>query len=485
MIIFISDLHLTDGTYDYMKDDPNNHVPHDISHEAFKLFWDQVYRIYKANKGESKINEIKLVLLGDIVEIRSTTKWVASDYEKDGKTRKLNYRPWKEDKSGPSKICKEILEGILKYNEKIFRYLSPKKFDEVEKDNGLRLLVEELGKDKIKIEYVSGNHDRLINFYDEDSLVKKYIEKELGWTIPEVDKDRGFKFEDKDIGILADHGHKDDFIDYYKDYKKAPIGALLSDLLGRLMYHVQEKENKELIRFCMNIDNVRPSSDRLIWVATNINKLSEDNLEVFREVLLTYISELNQDSDVIFDFLYERLKGKIKFFHKVILGIVGIFTDKKKFLKRWITKILAKIERRLKETERKDLKTIFDGIQRLISKLMPKKKKKKEDQDQDFHYYKRDEKEREEGYNYVVYGHSHRFKLIPLTTQKERKVFYFNTGTWKRTVQKNLLPLKTKEPDFQKWSRMTYVNFFSRKRKENKDHIFDVWHGNLQVEGAV
>lgn len=484
MIIFISDLHLTDGTFDYMKDNPDKHIPHDISSEAFKLFWDQVYRIYKASKSENKIKEIKLILLGDILEMRSTTKWVASDYEEDG-TRKLKYRPWLEDKNSPSKVCKEILDGIQKHNEVTFKYLSPKKFDQVDKNNGLHLLIEELGKNNIKVEYVSGNHDRLINFYEKNSLVKEYVEKKFGWIIPEVSEDHGYKFEDKELGILADHGHKVDFLDYYhNDYNKPPIGALLSDLSGRLMYHVQNEKNEKLIRFCMDIDNVRPSSERFNWVVSNINKLEINDLEVLKEVLLKGISELKQDADEIFIFLYERIKVRFKFFHKIILWIISIFINKKRFLKKFIIKKLNKIEKRLNKTEAKDLKTIFDEVQKLISKWM-RKTKKKGQKDQDFHYYVRAEEECKKGFNYIVYGHSHRYKLIPLTTQKNKKIFYFNTGTWKRTVQKNLLSPKAKEPDFQKWTRMTYVSFFNWKSHENKSHIFDVWHGNLQTRDDV
>lgn len=317
MLIFISDLHLTDGTFDYMKDGPDNHIAHDVSHEAFKLFWDQVYRIYQANESEHNIEEIKLVL---------------------------------------------------------------------------------------------------------------------------------------------------------------------SDLLGRLMFHVQAENNKELICFCMDIDNVRPSSDRFTWIVTNINRLSDTSLETLKRVLLTGIGELRDETDEIFDFLYERVKGKFKFIHKVLLGIISIFTNKEKFLKKWITKKLSKIEHSIKKKDPKELKDVFEGIQRLMSKLRPKKKKKKEPQDQDFHYYKRAEEESEKGYNFVIFGHSHRYKLIPLALHGERKVFYFNSGTWRRTVQKNLFPLETKEPVFQKWTRMTYVTFFDYEKQENKGHVFDVWHGNLQRE---
>ena len=486
MIIFISDLHLTDGTFDYKEGSQStpNDIRHDISEEAFKLFWDDIYRIVKANEKEIKIKEIKLVLLGDIPEMRSKTKWIESDYEPD-ETRKLKYRPWKENKDGPSKVCKEILKGILDHNEKAFRYLSSKKIDKVEENNGLRRLVEEFDI-KINVVYVSGNHDRLINFYKDDSLVKILNEK-LDWTVPSayVGVPQGFKFEDRELGILADHGHKIDPVDFHNDYLSPPIGSLLSDFLGRLMYHVQKEKNKELICFCMDIDNVRPSADRFTWVRSNLHKLSKESLNKLKEILVTCVGELKEDLDDIFESLYpqfEKAAKGMKFYLKIVLEIVSLFTKKKKILKKFIKRMLDKIESRLKKEEGDSLKSLLDALKN----VMPEKKMEK-GQDIDAPYYDRAHEEisKNGGYTYIVFGHTHRYKLIPFglnkESQKGNKVFYFNSGTWKRTVQKNLLPRKQKQPEFQKWARMTYVIFFNWKENEIKDHIFDVWHGNLQT----
>ena len=39
---------------------------------------------------------------------------------------------------------------------------------------------------------------------------------------------------------------------------------------------------------------------------------------------------------------------------------------------------------------------------------------------------------------YVLYGHSHSFETVPLLKVGDKRTFYFNTGTWKKTVMKNL-----------------------------------------------
>ena len=152
-------------------------------------------------------------------------------------------------------------------------------------------------------------------------------------------------------------------------------------------------------------------------------------------------------------------------------------------------KLIGKtIENLGKDDEEYPLEKIFKDIQNnKFLKLIPKltKKKKNKISGPDSRYYKNAHHEMKNKldtpYKYIVYGHSHRYKLIPLITFRNRKskdTFYFNSGTWKKTTERNLFPEKSS--DFQKWTRMTYVTFFSKR--ENSDHIFDIWHGNLQTE---
>ena len=493
MYIIISDLHLTDGTFDYVDpQNPQNNISHDISHEAFKLFWDEVYRIVDANP--NNIKEITLVLLGDIFEMRSTTRWIKSDYRQDG-TRKLNHRPWNETANRPSSTCGEILQEILKHNAAAFQYLNLKTIDQLDQNSSLyRLAVDK--NITINIEYIPGNHDRVINFHQDDGL-RLHIADTLGWSLPPAadNKPRRFNFSisDSRTGILARHGHVYDAIDYYRDDLTPALGAALADLYGRVMYHVQETGDKSLIQFCMDIDNVRPAADRLTWVMSN---LPEDPtaLANLRSVLLTIIHELEADSDELFDFLTPRLTEfthKLNFYLKAIVRIIGLFTDKEKFIIKWlkkkILKTMDKVEKRLQQTEDEEpLKEILDDTIGSI-KMLGDPKKKNMQQDQDYHYYEEANKEIQESgstskLKYIIYGHTHRYKLIPLITLKNgiyKDTMYFNSGTWKNTVQKDLFQLEN--VSFQKWARMTFIVFFDADAQENKDHVFDVWHGNLKT----
>ena len=180
MIVFISDLHLSDGTFDYHDNcDHRNDIVHDISEEAFALFWDSIHRIVTSRR-ESRIREITVVILGDAFEMRSSTRWAASDYDREGHHVRLGDRPWRETRDKPSGTCLEIFDNILKHNQGRLKYLTTKKIDRVPRSNGLRNLVSR--RIKIRFEYLAGNHDSLLIFH-KDPVLRDRLARESGWKL--------------------------------------------------------------------------------------------------------------------------------------------------------------------------------------------------------------------------------------------------------------------------------------------------------------
>ena len=130
MVIFISDLHLTDGTFDF------GSMVHDTSAEAFKMFWDDILRIVEANASEGfNIKKIQVVLLGDILELRTTARWM------NVKTRPWSEKPNQLSNDGVN-ILSEIIDNIIfkDTKNKILRersyYLSTNFLDLIDKENG-------------------------------------------------------------------------------------------------------------------------------------------------------------------------------------------------------------------------------------------------------------------------------------------------------------------------------------------------------------
>lgn len=492
MIVFISDLHLTDGTFDYKDpaDPRKNPVKHDISAEAFELFWKEIHRIVDANRDEAEIRDITVVLLGDIFEMRSTTRWVATDYDEGGRRKGLGDRTWKEDRARPSRTCREILEAIIDNNKASLDYLSNKGLLRMARDSALASL--QTRGVTFRYKFVCGNHDSLVIFHQDEEL-RNLIKDRLGWDVvpaAATGSPAGVRFVDDALGVVAEHGHRGDFVDYYNNsYYDPPLGALLPDTFGRLMYHIQripadkEQIRKDLVLIGMNIDNVRPSSDGLDWLLGNIPRDPATRKEL-RTVLTTVVQELVEDAGPLFDFIYPRIKDRLKnmpWYAKALLTIAGIFKSKKNLIKETLVKTLQKIVDRLKKDESTDpLDKVLGDLKDKINGMMPKGEGEKVS-----HYYEnaKVEADRPES-KFIVYGHSHQFEIVPLRTIGDKKSFYFNSGTWKKTIQKDLYC----PPDclnFQQWARMTYLNIYDVAKRENKDHVFDLWHGNLQFKDDV
>jgi len=488
MIIFVSDLHLTDGTFDY------DGMVHDTSAGAYEMFWNDILSIVDANKDEgANVQKIKVVLLGDILELRTTTRWM-----------KAKTRPWLENPNELSREALDVLSQIIK--NIIFEdpaigqlrqrsyYLSNRYPDRIDAQNGLRRLLER--NVEVSFVYVPGNHDRMI-LVGNDKQLRDIITDNLGWEIVGPDTLPGFpnepRFRYPGLGIVANHGHGVDTIDFFNDYLQPTIGDLLPDIVGRMMNHAKNLEHinpvekKEIVRVILNLDLVRPSRSQFAWLMQKIKSLESGSADPgisainkgLQEILVNTLKELLDSSDAILEFLYPRIEDKAKKFGAVAISafllkdpavLLCLFRKKKDALKSLLKKIVGNVVERLEKDPKKLLES-FERMATNINGILPEKKKKgSKEEDYALELLK------EKDCSFVLFGHTHDYEICPMGTGKDG--FYFNTGTWKKTVVKNYPA--SDESGFQRWARMTYVIFFDKG--ENKDHAFDLWHGNLQFE---
>ena len=189
--------------------------------------------------------------------------------------------------------------------------------------------------------------------------------------------------------------------------------------------------------------------------------------------------EVLESSEEILDFLYPRVKDKANklaavglaaFFLKDPSVLACLFMKKEAAIKKLLTKIMKAIIARLRAEPEKLLTYLRDTVDH-INRILPEKGTKGSKEEA----YALSLLDQEAG-SFVLFGHTHDYQICPMGIHKDG--FYFNTGTWKKTVVKNYSTAW--EPEFQRWARMTYVIFFGKG--ENKDHVFDLWHGNLQFE---
>ena len=137
MLVFISDLHFVDGSAG----------EHNLSHRAFKYFFEDVANI--ASKTSSEIKEIKIVLLGDIFDLLRTEGWF--DYPADE-------RPWGTNEPAIEVHALTLFDAITDHpgNRQTFKIIR----------QGVADLKGKCGLDaEARLFYLPGNHDRLVNRY--------------------------------------------------------------------------------------------------------------------------------------------------------------------------------------------------------------------------------------------------------------------------------------------------------------------------------
>lgn len=203
MLVFISDIHLTDGT-----------SGETINSGAFKKF-----TLYLEDMaGTAKAKEIEVVLLGDIFDVIRSDYWLNS-----------KIRPWSkaDEKDGEGEGLQDYTKAIVERicnnptNKDSMDYL--KKFKETLDKNGVA----------VKFTYIVGNHDWLINRYPE---TRTQIAEFLGMNNPEQYERNPFLTEGfwEDYRTFARHGDIYDPFNFEGNRDASSLGdAIVIDLINR------------------------------------------------------------------------------------------------------------------------------------------------------------------------------------------------------------------------------------------------------------
>jgi len=237
MLVFLSDVHMTDGS-----------SGETIKSTAFRIFAENIRKLADTVK---PLEEIRLVLLGDIFDIIRSTKWLSGPD-----------RPW-EDAGGQQKVVQQILDSILSENR-----------DSLSELRGLRQLAEEK-KVPFDITYVIGNHDWLINRYP---ACRNAVAAALGIAtgsnpFPSQLFEPGYK-------VFARHGDIYDDFNYMGNRDASSIGdAIVIELLNKYPDQVIQslrslvtdgsvtQAEADLIKGQLKeLDNIRPLLDAPSWV---------------------------------------------------------------------------------------------------------------------------------------------------------------------------------------------------------------------------
>ncbi len=236
MLMFVSDIHLTDQT-----------LAPPVPLEALGKFVEYV------KKTAPTADRIEIVLLGDIFDVLRSCYWLVRISQEDFVPAEI--RPWDSIDYPVERVVKTILNGI-KAKYKPF-------FDSLNNIN------------KVTITWIPGNHDRLVGITQAGE---------------EFLRDIGVQKGENDIigdqyGVYACHGHRFDELNFQEKYDFPSYGdGIVVELLNKLQVEAAKKckivnFNHGDIKFLTAIEYVHPPLQALKWIVERIGAVSEQVLK--------------------------------------------------------------------------------------------------------------------------------------------------------------------------------------------------------------
>ena len=468
MLVIVSDLHLTDGTTGLR-----------ISAGAFRVFRERLESMaYDASKRNSDtyvpIWEFDLVLLGDIFDLLRSTQWNNEVKGEDGYAR-----PWSDpDDPALAHKVEQIVDGILQQNAESIAILHglangteislppPTRNGEVDRRvsrdrrSRLRLPV------KVNIHYMNGNHDWLFhppgdNF---DRIRKKVIDN-LGLRNPaspfphEPSESPTIQSIFNQHQVFGRHGDIFDPFNYVK--KKGRNYSCLGDVLlielinlfpGAIEAQLSNQLPREFFADLPEMGSVRPGTMAPVWIASLLERYQVDRkyrgqiTEIWRGLVdnflkVDFLKQLDQQGPDLVD----TVEFLLKLLRQFSLEKLDEYAPTAEKLINLHSAIWGGGEFGFDENAAKE------------------------------EAYKSEEAK------FVVYGHTHGFKVLPLrSTIKNGKPFdqlYINSGTWHPLHE--LGKVDPKRRSFIMHKTMSYLGFY--RNDERKGRLFETWSGTLDV----
>jgi len=477
MLVVISDIHFVDGTAG----------EHNLPYSAFEsVFLSDIASLAK----DKKAKEIKILLLGDIMDVARSAKWFGLDprdrpWGSNGLADVPIPRPGSITEKQTLKILGQASQRQLNHSK------PPRSLDKntiLYKNWGTFQLFREFQNqlsEKFKVElpveilYIPGNHDRLCNLYPS---VRKELQKILGIKLSpniiegDITGEWRFRYDFKDeaYGVYARHGHQYDVWNCgaANDFTingqlQVPIGEIFITEFGvKIPWILESMKNTypeithELIEKTKDIDNVRPLGRVMEWIYYRIK--SEDSIQIRKaldEVFETVIKEL-LDNDFV-----KKWRSPATRLDEAIRALSSRWLS-------WIPKTL------LDMIDAEDLLPLVTG---LVGES--------QDPEKDIYlqaaYQERVWRENSD-ICFILYGHTHTPLQRPLDNERGREVIYLNTGTWRNRIYKTVE--LDKAPDFVELKQMTYSIFY-RKDEDMNGKIpntisFDIWTGSKKKHYA-
>jgi len=456
MLSIISDIHLSDGT------------------TAFNVHKDAFLEIYKNNVinsvKDNEVKELKLILLGDILDFVRTDYWIPLDRDEKPWNGKLAPETAMNNntalmKQHYTKVLNNIFNDPYGSTQAFFDALNQIK-DEIRN-------IPQFANLPIEIRYIIGNHDRILNVFPE--LTKMISDKLSSYNENEVIFEN--EFRGNDYTILCRHGHEYDENNYGKElyaylnklnsdkinrfekylYAVQSIGEVITaELMSGIVYRLGKNGvDQKFIDAVKDINNIRPMTDAFLWLYWYAGEVSNEKNK--RELMSAFKKSIEAVIDSELGKAWDNLVREVWYFK-------GDITDRFEQLLDFI-----------KKKSFDDVKNIIDFLKPVFSFVSGKSVDE----------YARGAKSAFASgalrdYQYIVMGHTHQALHEYLKGNVDGWVnMYINTGTYLPYIGKIQIGSQV---SFSNANQMTLLNVFKKDedRSNDKDNIYptlDLWNG--------
>jgi len=452
MLLIISDIHLGDGT-----------TAQSIPPSAFRLFVDRLretayFASWHADGSYRPIENIDLVLMGDILDPLHSTRWLATA------PGDANYvRPWSDPTTDlfPNKL-REVTGAILEQNKESMEMLRRCAEGEVvtvppatqagkpDYDSEQHIPL------KVRMHYMIGNHDWYYRLPGEPfDQVRQDVIEALGLS----NLNTNFPFELEEYPLLneilesykvfARHGDCFDKFNFNREEGRnhGTLGDVFTmEVLNRFPVEVQKRFGDELpegiVDSLRRLTNIRPVLATPLWISGQIKNYAGSK---------TLEGELKKVwDDICEEFLQtDFVRQSDKLFQFDIVDAMDLV---------------------VKIAKRASFSTINELVAWAYDKFGGRGQSFAEHALQEPAFLNDEAR-------YIVYGHTHHHEIVPLDEDMKpphtESQLYFNSGTWH-----SYYALAIKNPAEQKfvpYQALTYLIFY--KDGERNGRHFETWSG--------
>jgi len=451
MLLFVSDLHLTDGRGSST-----------LSPGAFEMFAERIGDLalrasWRADGRYRPLDRLDVVLLGDVLDLIRSKRWVESAV-----------RPWHDVQTpGVVQCVGQIVDDVLHHNQAgldVLRALAA--------PNGLVLpSASHAGEPvwnapghpvELRIHYLVGNHDWPLHLPGpEYSAIRQRVAGQLGLAqSPSVPFPHDPLESAELVELLrrhrtwARHGDIFDPINFSEDRCASSLGdAIVVELVNRFVARLETELADDLpapvVSGIREIDHIRPLLFAPAWIEgmldrscpsaalrKAVKRLWDELADEFLQLGMVRERDTMHPLDLV-----DGLAAALKFSRRVSVG--------------WTSRIATWLHG-LRGTQSDSYAS------HAIS-------------EQDF---------RNRRARHIVYGHTHQPETVALDASYADGFVlnqtYLNTGTWRRSYRAT--QFAPSEHEFIATDQMTYVSIYQGDERSGRP--LEVWTGTLGVSGV-